>query len=34
MMSRDGSHSKVHVKGTTNISGHPLLTNVLYIKGL
>ena len=34
MMFRDGSHSKVHVKGTTDISGLPLLIDVLYIKGL
>ena len=34
MMSRDGSHSKVHVKGTIDISGLPLLIDVLYIKGL
>ena len=29
----DGSHSQVLGKGTIDILGHPLLTNVLYIKG-
>ena len=30
----DGSHSQVLGKGTIDIPGLPLLTNVLYIKGL
>ena len=30
----DGSHSQVLGKGTINIPGLPLLTDVLYIKGL
>ena len=30
----DGSHSQVLGKGTVDILGLPLLTNVLYIKGL
>ena len=30
----DGSHSQVLGKGTIDIPGFPLLTNVLYIKGL
>ena len=30
----DGSHSQVLRKGTVDIPGLPLLTNVLYIKGL
>ena len=30
----DGSHSQVLGKGTIDIPGLPLLTNILYIKGL
>ena len=34
MIFGDGSHSQVLEKGTIDIPGLPLLTNVLYIKGL